>query len=618
MVAAMITGVAAILIALIGAVGLVCLTNPTLDQLVQADGSRQAELEASLEALRSSEADARISRDFAETVINSLPGIFYVFDVDGRFLRWNRNVEVITGYDADELAEMTPADFFREEDQPMIAERMREVFQRGIATTRANYVFKDGRSAPFFFTGLRFESKGRQLLIGFGIDVSEQVRAETKLRQHAKRLEMIGEIMEAALEASSTHQIAEAVLNRIEGLVPCERSSVVLFDKQLKTATLLAAHGHPNTSLKIGSDLPIEMFGRINLLRQGKANQINDLGAVDTPTVPQQILFKEGVRAYVSVPLRVEGELVGTLNVARGAPHMISAEHLTVACEVARPLALGIRQAQLHAEVLAHTVTLESRVAERTRQLEVAKEQAEAADRVKSAFLATMSHELRTPLNSIIGFTGIICKGLTGPINDEQAKQLGMVQGSARHLLSLINDVLDISKIEAGQLEVRMAPCDYRAAIEKAVNTVMPAAEQKHLRIRTQVAAEVGEVVADVRRVEQVLLNLINNAVKFTDVGEVLVDCEIRDAKVVTRIVDTGCGIKREDLSRLFIPFQQLDTGTARQHEGTGLGLAICHRLVNLMGGTISVDSTPGQGSRFSFTLPLHVATDSPAQPAKR
>jgi len=287
---------------------------------------------------RQAEAALRSARDFADTVINSLPGVFYVFDVDGGFLRWNKNTETITGYSAAELKTMVPLDFFHEQDHAMITARIEEVFEKGISTTRANYQFKNGSSAPFLFTGLRFESDGRQMLIGFGVDISEQQEAETKLRQHAERLRVIGDIMEAVLEARSTEQIAAAVLDRLEGLVPCSRSSVVLFDGQLESAVLLAAHRAPDTSMKPGTKLPLEMFGGVEQLLQGKPYRIKDLGNM-TRSVPQQRLFDEGVRAYVSVPLRVEGDLVGTLNVAACEPDLFSEEHVTVAQEVAKPLA---------------------------------------------------------------------------------------------------------------------------------------------------------------------------------------------------------------------------------------------------------------------------------------
>ncbi len=265
-------------------------------------------------------------------------------------------------------------------------------------------------------------------------------------------------------------------------------------------------------------------------------------------------------------------------------------------------LVFAVLRAQ--AALAHHTEELERRVEARTAELLVAKDAAESADRLKSAFLATMSHELRTPMNSIIGFTGILMQRLAGPLNDEQVKQLGMVNKSAQHLLALINDVLDLSKIESGQLSIVPAPFDARQLIERAIATIRPQVEGKGLILEATIAPTVGTFVSDARRVEQVLLNLLSNGVKFTERGHVRVNAEMSSDHIVIRVSDTGIGIRSEEVARLFRPFSQLDIGLDRQHEGTGLGLSICRRLVDLLGGTIHVTSTWGQGSTFVVDLP--------------
>jgi signal transduction histidine kinase len=246
-------------------------------------------------------------------------------------------------------------------------------------------------------------------------------------------------------------------------------------------------------------------------------------------------------------------------------------------------------------------------------ELALARDRAESADRVKSSFLASMSHELRTPLNSIIGFTGLLLQGLPGPLNEEQRKQLGMVRTSAQHLLALINDVLDISKIEAGELRIANAAFDVRAVIERAVASVRGRAQAKGLEIGVQVADGVGPMTGDARRVEQILLNLLSNALKFTDAGRITLSAALLPAEPTVRpmvriaVSDTGRGIRPDDLPRLFRPFEQIDSGLARDHEGTGLGLSISQRLAGLLGGAITVDSRWQQGSVFTLTLPQYL-----------
>ncbi|HQP25727.1 MAG TPA: transporter substrate-binding domain-containing protein [Smithellaceae bacterium] len=248
---------------------------------------------------------------------------------------------------------------------------------------------------------------------------------------------------------------------------------------------------------------------------------------------------------------------------------------------------------------------MEERIIDRTAELALAMEKAQAADRIKSAFLATMSHELRTPLNSIIGFTGILLQRLGGPLNEEQEKQLKMVYNSAKHLLNLINDVLDISKIEAGQLNVASETFNLRDAVEKVIKTSQPLADNKGLKLSAEIAPEIGTIRSDRRRVEQILLNLLSNAIKFTEQGYVRMTCEVRSDKIVIAVSDSGIGIKPEDLGILFNAFQQIESGITRKYDGTGLGLSICKQLANLLGGKIEVESEWGRGSTFSLILPL-------------
>jgi signal transduction histidine kinase len=322
------------------------------------------------------------------------------------------------------------------------------------------------------------------------------------------------------------------------------------------------------------------------------------------------VLKNKDFATAIAVPLVVSGEVFGVSLVYAAEANAFDDTEIGLLEDLGSTLSHGMEAIRLHHERdLAHAsladanARLEERVLERTHELSVAKEAAESADRLKSTFLATMSHELRTPLNSIIGFTGILLQGLAGGLNPEQSKQLGMVQTSARHLLALINDILDISKIEAGQLTLSLETFDIRDSIAGCVSALHPLADKKGLGLRADVEASVGAFRGDRRRVEQILLNLVGNALKFTDRGEVIIAAKMHDQELEVSVRDTGIGIAPQDIATLFQPFRQVAVGLTRKHEGTGLGLSICRRLVELMGGTIGVESTPGVGSLFSFTV---------------
>lgn len=245
------------------------------------------------------------------------------------------------------------------------------------------------------------------------------------------------------------------------------------------------------------------------------------------------------------------------------------------------------------------------RLAERAKQeLECANARLKEVDRLKSEFLASMSHELRTPLNSIIGFTGLLRQQIPGPLNEEQIKQLGMVSNSARHLLHLINEILDLSRIEAGRVEVFPRWLDLHSVADEAMESQRPLAERKGLQLTNDIPAGI-RLHTDAKILTQVLLNLLSNAVKFTERGQVRLTAETVDNRIRVCVADTGIGIRTEQLDLLFQAFRQLEGSTRRQHEGTGLGLHLSKRMLELLGGEIAVASEFGQGTRLTFSLPL-------------
>jgi len=225
-------------------------------------------------------------------------------------------------------------------------------------------------------------------------------------------------------------------------------------------------------------------------------------------------------------------------------------------------------------------------------------------DQLKSMFIASMSHELRTPINSIIGFTGIILQGLVGELNEEQRKQLTMVKNSAKHLLALINDVIDVSKIEAGKIKLAIEEFDLSALVLEVKDSFEVATEEKGLKMSLK-KPEKLTIKSDERRTKQVIMNLVSNAVKFTDEGKIEIKLTKKDRMAEMSVKDTGVGIKKEDLDRLFKAFSQVPSEGRPKQEGTGLGLYLSKKIVKLLGGEIWAESEVGKGSVFTFSLPL-------------
>jgi PAS domain S-box-containing protein len=272
-----------------------------------------------------------------------------------------------------------------------------------------------------------------------------------------------------------------------------------------------------------------------------------------------------------------------------------------------------LREAQQ--AVVAANTGLEHVVAQRTQELVEARDRAEQADRAKTAFLSTISHELRTPLNSIIGFTEIVLRELSGPLNDEQRRQLTIVQDSSRLLLDLINEILDLSRIEAGRMHFSRESFDLAEVLQRQVDSLASQADSKGLGLECRIGPGVATMFSDAKRVTQIVANLLSNAIKFTERGRVALDAAREGDRVRIDVHDTGPGMTAEDLSRLFKPFVQVGQAQGQHREGTGLGLVISRHLARALGGDIEVASEPGRGTTFTVLLPLDADT-SPKEAA--
>jgi signal transduction histidine kinase len=297
--------------------------------------------------------------------------------------------------------------------------------------------------------------------------------------------------------------------------------------------------------------------------------------------------MQAGARAVLAVPLLREERILGSLVVSRKSVGEFPSEVVDLLQTFAAQSTLAIQNARLFSEI-----------EQKGHELEIASQH-------KSQFLANMSHELRTPLNAILGYTELIVDQIYGKVPEKIRGVLERVQKSGRHLLGLINDVLDLSKIEAGQLTLSLSDYSFQDAVQSVVSSVESLAKEKGLRLTVDVAKKLPVGRADERRIVQVLLNLVGNAIKFTDAGEVAVRVSAVDDAFRASVSDTGPGIPESQHERIFEEFQQVDGSSTRAKGGTGLGLAIAKRIIELHGGRIWVESVVGQGSTFTFSLPV-------------
>jgi signal transduction histidine kinase/DNA-binding response OmpR family regulator len=327
------------------------------------------------------------------------------------------------------------------------------------------------------------------------------------------------------------------------------------------------------------------LIGRVQLY--GTVQQITDV-LTDPDYARADLQRLSGLRTVLGVPMRLNGELVGVLVVWRNEVKPFGGRETEVLSTFATQAAIAILNARLFREL-------------------------EAASRHKSEFLASMSHELRTPLNAVIGFSEVLLERMFGDLNERQEEYLHDILDSGRHLLELLNDILDLSKVEAGRMQLERSRFVVSEVVDACMSQVSPRAAQQDIELRRDVAAAVGVVDADELRFKQVLLNLLSNAVKFTrNGGTVDVRVTTDGTELTVTVTDTGIGIAPEDLDRIFESFQQGDRATTQQ-EGTGLGLALSKRIVELFGGRMWVDSAVGVGSTFGFTMPIGVSAGAGA-----
>ena len=505
-------------------------------------------------------------RRMRETIMESMPGVMYALDAQGKLVFWNRNLEQVVERSASEIAGLPAIELFSAEARASVGQRIADVFAQGYADIEAELLTASGRLVPHFLTGVRIEVGGQALLVGAGIDISARRSAETALQ---------------ALNA----ELEQRVLARTADLRRAH-------DQLLETQFAM-------NSVGIGITWADCETGRFTYANRYVAEflgysieELLDLGVSDIdPDFPAETFAERS--AYIRQRQHVQFETQHRARDGRLLPVEMSIYYHAGSSG--------------NAGGFIAFMTDISRRKESELALRRSKEEAEAANQAKSAFLANMSHEIRTPMNAIIGLTHLMRRSDPTP---EQQDRLEKIDASCRHLLAIINDVLDLAKIEAGRLELESTDFHLSSVLDNVVSIIREPARDKDLVIEIDTDSVPMWLRGDPTRLRQALLNYAGNAVKFTERGRIRLCAELladEPAGLLVRfeVHDTGIGIAPDKLGGLFREFEQADTSTTRRHGGTGLGLAITRRLARLMHGEVGARSTPGEGSSFWFTARL-------------
>jgi len=413
-----------------------------------------------------------------------------------------------------------------------------------------------------------------------------------QLTRTVGELKALGEVGQAVSSTLDLESVLSTIVSRATQLTGMDGGSIWEYDETREEFYLRATDRLPDalvevlraTSMRKGEGA----LGRLAVT--GEPVEICDIVDVSSyQSRVRELLVQCGYRAVLAVPLLRENHLLGALAVNRNSVGAFAPEVIELLKTLATQSALAIQNARLFREI-----------EQKSRELETASGH-------KSEFLANMSHELRTPLNAIIGFSEVLSERMFGDINDKQAEYLVDILESGRHLLSLINDILDLSKIEAGRMELELNEFQLPDAIENALSLVKERAHRREIALVRTIDDHLGVIRADERKVKQVMLNLLSNALKFTpEGGRIDVRAQVHDGETEISVTDTGVGIAPEDQGAIFEEFRQVGTAS-KKVDGTGLGLAISRKFVELHGGRIWVESQVGKGSRFAFTLPFMI-----------
>ncbi len=388
--------------------------------------------------------------------------------------------------------------------------------------------------------------------------------------------------------AANLPDLYQLLVNEMASRLGADQCRLVMFDRKTGNSEIVAKHRSTVDEKKLFAPMvgdPVYV-----ILRDSKQPlAIEDVSVHPAIAYFRDVLVQQNIKSMLLVPIVVRGELIGIVWLdAVGQERVFTEAELDFSQTLASQAAIAIANMRAFEE--------QKETTERLREV----------DKLKTQFLANMSHELRTPLNSIIGFSRVILKGIDGPLTELQKTDLAAIYNSGQHLLGLINDILDLSKIEAGKMELNFEEVDLKPIIKGVMSSAVGLVKDKPIELEQHVSEDLPIIWADSTRLRQVLLNLISNSAKFTEEGKITLSTDYDNEWVTISVADTGIGIPQEKMGSIFEEFTQVDGSTTRRVGGTGLGLPISYRFVELHGGDITVESREGRGSVFTVTLPIH------------
>lgn len=443
-------------------------------------------------------------------------------------------------------------------------------------------------------------------IVGVAEDITDHKLTEESLRHYSEEILSLynaSNALNKSLTLVNLQEVYENICKIAFVIFKFRMVWITLVDEKKREVKTLTYCGHEEgfvSEARFSWDEALQELCPMELaVREKAARNVNDIEN-DPCCIPwREMAISRGYRSVLAAPVlvREDGKSV-MMALFSDELYFFSTERIGLIQAFANQAGVVLQNIEL-------VETLEERVRLRTSQLEMARVEAEAASRAKSEFLANMSHELRTPMNSIIGFTEVIRDGMAGPVSDEQREFLKDVHDSAVHLLGLINDVLDLSRIEAGTLELEMGGFPLRVLLQEVMGMMKEKAAKQGVELSLDAPDDIGELVADEKKIRQALVNLLGNAIKFTlEGGNAGIAASRLEKEIQVTVWDTGIGIAEKDMEKLFQPFQQIETTLARKFEGTGLGLFLTKSLVDMHGGRIWAESEVGKGSRFTFSIP--------------